>query len=210
MATGDCSFYDEHLKKQIWGTFKTDGKALYVLSEYGTKRASYNDLGPCIDHNSQVSLISPPRAARCPQPQEPACAGIASASIGRLRSRQAIQTVQSAFVRQALRFLRLLFRRSLFCGLLSKGASSPISNGASFLTSLRWAKLSLAKIRSARLVRSIKTSRRSLGFCRRSTKLFLMSRSISSTALLCRMPRRSAKMPMVTCPPGVPLMASSA
>jgi hypothetical protein len=41
----------------------------------------------------------------------PACAGIASASIGRLRSRQAIQTVQSAFVRQALRFLRLLFRR---------------------------------------------------------------------------------------------------
>ena len=118
--------------------------------------------------------------------------------------------VQSAFVRQALRFLRLLFRRSLFRGLLSKGASSPISNGASFLTSLRWAKLSLAKIRSARLVRSIRTSRRSLGFCRRSTKLFLMSRSISSTALLCRMPRRSAKMPMVTCPPGVPLMASSA
>jgi hypothetical protein len=56
MATGDCSFYDEHLKKQIWGTFITDGKALYVLSEYGTKRASYNDLGPCIDHNSQVLL----------------------------------------------------------------------------------------------------------------------------------------------------------
>jgi hypothetical protein len=30
--------------------------ALYVLSEYGTKRAPYNDLGPCIDHNSQVLL----------------------------------------------------------------------------------------------------------------------------------------------------------
>jgi hypothetical protein len=56
MATGDCSYYDEHLKKQIWGTFKTDGKTLYVLSEYGTKRAPYNDLGPCIDHNSQVLL----------------------------------------------------------------------------------------------------------------------------------------------------------
>jgi hypothetical protein len=56
MATGDCSFYDEHLKKQIWGTFITDGKALHVLSGYGTKSASYNDLGPCIDHNSQVSL----------------------------------------------------------------------------------------------------------------------------------------------------------
>jgi len=53
---GDCSFYDEHLKKQIWGSFVTDGKSLYVRSEYGTKRASYNDLGPCIDHNSQVLL----------------------------------------------------------------------------------------------------------------------------------------------------------
>src|SRR5579862_2873282 len=42
---GDCSFYDERLKKQIWGSFITDGKALYVLSEYGTKRASYKDLG---------------------------------------------------------------------------------------------------------------------------------------------------------------------
>ena len=53
---GDCSFYDERLKKQIWGSFITDGKALYVLSEYGTKRASYKDLGPCVDHNSQVLL----------------------------------------------------------------------------------------------------------------------------------------------------------
>jgi hypothetical protein len=56
MATGDCSFYDEHLKKKIWGTFITDGKGLYVLSEYGTKRASYNDLGPSIHHDSQVLL----------------------------------------------------------------------------------------------------------------------------------------------------------
>jgi hypothetical protein len=64
-------------------------------------------------------------AAGRTRPQEPTRAGIASASIGRLRSRQAIQTVQSAFVRQALRFLRLFFRRSLFRGLRSKGASSP-------------------------------------------------------------------------------------
>jgi hypothetical protein len=42
-------------------------------------------------------------------------------------------------MRQVLRFPRLLFWES-------KRASSPISNGASFLISLRWAKLSLAKI----------------------------------------------------------------
>lgn len=56
MATGDCSFYDEHLKKQVWGTFITDGKSLTVRSEYGFKRAPYSDLGPCIHHDSQVLL----------------------------------------------------------------------------------------------------------------------------------------------------------
>src|SRR5215469_2255927 len=100
-------------------------------------------------------------------------------------------------------------RRSLR-GFLSNGSSKRLNNGASFVTSLRWAKLNLANIRSAPLVRSIKTWRRSCGFCRRSTNPLAMSRSMSSTALLCRMPRRSARMPMVMSPPGVPLIASSA
>lgn len=104
--------------------------------------------------------------------------------------------------------LRPLRRR--FGGPFSKGASNCLNNGASLLTSLRWARLSLANIRSARFVRSIRTSRRSSGFCRRWAKPFAISRSISSTALLCRIPRRSARMLIVTRPPGVPLIASSA
>src|SRR5215831_20421641 len=52
-------------------------------------------------------------------------------------------------VRRVLRFPCLLFWES-------KRASSPISNGASFLISLRWAKLRLVKICSARLVRSMR------------------------------------------------------
>ena len=48
-ATDEVSFYDESLKKQIEGTFVSDG-----TSEYGTKSVSYSDLGECIDYNSQV------------------------------------------------------------------------------------------------------------------------------------------------------------
>jgi hypothetical protein len=47
---------DASLKKQIEGSFVSDGKAIHVSSVYGTKSAPYNDLGACIDHNAQVLL----------------------------------------------------------------------------------------------------------------------------------------------------------
>ena len=56
MATDQVSFYDESLKKQIEGTFVSDGKSIHVLSVYGYKSVPYSDLGACIDHNSQVLL----------------------------------------------------------------------------------------------------------------------------------------------------------
>jgi hypothetical protein len=56
MATDRVSFYDESLKKQVEGSFVSDGKKIHVFSVYGSKSASYGDLGPCIDHNSQVLL----------------------------------------------------------------------------------------------------------------------------------------------------------
>jgi hypothetical protein len=56
MATDRVSFYDESLKKQIEGSFVSDGKKIHVSSVYGTKSASYGDLGACIDHNAQVLL----------------------------------------------------------------------------------------------------------------------------------------------------------
>jgi hypothetical protein len=56
MATDQVSFYDESLKKQIEGSFVSDGKKIHVFSVYGSKSASYGDLGACIDHNAQVLL----------------------------------------------------------------------------------------------------------------------------------------------------------
>ena len=56
MATDQISFYDESLKKQIGGSFKTDGKSIHVFSAYGNKSFPYNDLGACIDYHAQVSL----------------------------------------------------------------------------------------------------------------------------------------------------------
>jgi hypothetical protein len=56
MATDRVSFYDESLKKTIEGAFVSDGKKIHVSSVYGTKSASYGDLGACIDHNAQVLL----------------------------------------------------------------------------------------------------------------------------------------------------------
>ena len=56
MATDQISFYDESLKKQIEGSFVSDGKKIHVFSVYGSKSASYGDLGACIDHNAQVLL----------------------------------------------------------------------------------------------------------------------------------------------------------
>jgi hypothetical protein len=57
MATDQVSFYDESLKKQIEGWFKTDGKSVHVFSAYGIKSFPYNDLGAIIDYNAQVLLV---------------------------------------------------------------------------------------------------------------------------------------------------------
>jgi hypothetical protein len=57
MATDQVSFYDESLKKQIEGSFKTDGKSIHVSSAYGVMSFPYNDLGASIDYNAQVLLV---------------------------------------------------------------------------------------------------------------------------------------------------------
>ncbi len=49
-------FYDDTLKKELQGSFKSDGRSIHIFSIYGTKSASYGDLGPCIDYNAQVLL----------------------------------------------------------------------------------------------------------------------------------------------------------
>jgi hypothetical protein len=56
MATDQISFYDESLKKQIEGSFISDGKSIHISSAYGAKSFPYNDLGACIDYNAQVLL----------------------------------------------------------------------------------------------------------------------------------------------------------
>ena len=57
MATNQISFYDESLKKQIEGSFVSDGKSIHVSSVYGSKSVPYNDLGAIIDYNAQVLLV---------------------------------------------------------------------------------------------------------------------------------------------------------
>ena len=57
MTHYQISFYDETLKKQIEGSFKSDGKSIHVFSAYGNKSVPYNDLGAIIDHDAQVLLV---------------------------------------------------------------------------------------------------------------------------------------------------------
>jgi hypothetical protein len=57
MATDQISFYDESLKKQIEGSFTSDGREIRISSVYGTKSVPYSGLGACIDYNAQVSLV---------------------------------------------------------------------------------------------------------------------------------------------------------
>ena len=57
MATDRVSFYDESLKKQIEGSFVSDGKSIHIRSAYGNKSVAYSDLGASIDHNAQVLLV---------------------------------------------------------------------------------------------------------------------------------------------------------
>ena len=51
------SFYDESLKKQIEGSFRSDGRSIHISSVYGTQSFPYNDLGACIDYDAQVLLV---------------------------------------------------------------------------------------------------------------------------------------------------------
>lgn len=57
MATDQIFFYDESLKKQIEGSFKSNGREILVSSAYGTNSVPYSDLGACIDYNSQVMAV---------------------------------------------------------------------------------------------------------------------------------------------------------
>jgi hypothetical protein len=57
MTTDQISFYDESLKKQIEGSFRSDGNYIHVYSVYGTKSFPYSDLGACIDYDAQVSFV---------------------------------------------------------------------------------------------------------------------------------------------------------
>ena len=57
MSHDQVSFYDEALKKQIEGSFTSDGKAIHVFSAYGNKSVPYNDLGAIIDYDAQVLLV---------------------------------------------------------------------------------------------------------------------------------------------------------
>ena len=57
MSHDQVSFYDETLKKQIEGSFTSDGRDIHISSEYGTKSISYSDLGAIIDYDAQVLLV---------------------------------------------------------------------------------------------------------------------------------------------------------
>ena len=57
MSTDQISFYDQILKKQIEGSFVSDGKEIRVSSVHGIRSFPYSDLGACIDYNAQVLLV---------------------------------------------------------------------------------------------------------------------------------------------------------
>lgn len=56
MATDQILFYDESLKKQIEGSYVSDGKEIHISSTYGYKSAPYGHLDTFVDHNSLVLL----------------------------------------------------------------------------------------------------------------------------------------------------------
>ena len=49
LSTDQISFYDESLKKQIHGSYTSDGRAIHVRSVYGAKSAPYSQVGGHID-----------------------------------------------------------------------------------------------------------------------------------------------------------------
>ena len=57
MPMDQISFYDESLGKQVEGSYRTDGKAVHVLSvEYGIRSAPYGHLGTFVDRDGLDSL----------------------------------------------------------------------------------------------------------------------------------------------------------
>jgi hypothetical protein len=56
LSHDQISFYDESLKKQVEGSYKTDGRAVHVRSHYGIKSAPYGDLGTFVDQHGLDSL----------------------------------------------------------------------------------------------------------------------------------------------------------
>ncbi len=52
MSTDQISFYDESLKKQVDGSYVTDGKEIHVRSAYGIKSAHYREVGAAVDHDA--------------------------------------------------------------------------------------------------------------------------------------------------------------
>ena len=58
MSTDQISFYDESLKKQIEGSYVTDGKEIHVRSAaYGIKSAHYNTVGAVLN-NDGLDLLA--------------------------------------------------------------------------------------------------------------------------------------------------------
>jgi hypothetical protein len=52
LARDQISFYDESLKKEVQGSYTSDGKAVHVRSvEYGIKSAPYGHLGTFVDQD---------------------------------------------------------------------------------------------------------------------------------------------------------------
>lgn len=52
MAVDQISFFDESLKKQVEGSYRTDGRSVHVRSaKYGIKSAPYGDLGTYPDQD---------------------------------------------------------------------------------------------------------------------------------------------------------------
>jgi hypothetical protein len=53
MPTDQISFYDESLKKQIEGSYVSDGKSVHVRSvKYGIKSAPYGHLGTFVNQDA--------------------------------------------------------------------------------------------------------------------------------------------------------------
>ena len=57
MSHDQVSFYDETLKKQVEGSFVSDGKSIHIFSAHGNKSISYSDLGAIIDYDAQVLIV---------------------------------------------------------------------------------------------------------------------------------------------------------